>query len=73
MNEPCVIISPAGMLVGGSAVHYMQELCKSDKNGMLLCRIRRSTWKMLLERGLSFKGKLIKCHAAVRQFDFFWS
>ena len=36
MKEPCVIISPAGMLVGGSAVFYLQEIAQSDKNGIAL-------------------------------------
>ena len=26
MGEPCVVISPAGMLVGGNAVYYLQQL-----------------------------------------------
>ena len=73
MNEPCAIISPAGMLVGGSAVHYMQELCKSDKNGIAIVsyQVEGTPGRMLLERGVSsFQGKLTKCQAAVRQFDF---
>jgi putative mRNA 3-end processing factor len=73
VNEPCVIISPAGMLVGGSAVHYMQELCKSEKNGIALVSYQGegTPGRMLLERGVSsFQGRMTKCHAAIRQFDF---
>src|SRR5919197_992931 len=36
VNEPCVIISPAGMLVGGSAIFYTQQIANSDKNGIAL-------------------------------------
>ena len=35
VKEPCVIISPAGMLVGGSAVFYMQEIAKATKMVLL--------------------------------------
>lgn len=73
VNEPCAIISPAGMLVGGSAVHYMQELCKNERNGIALVSYQGegTPGRMLLERGvLNFQGKVTKCHAAVRQFDF---
>ncbi|MGB7665579.1 MAG: MBL fold metallo-hydrolase [Nitrososphaeraceae archaeon] len=73
VNEPCVIISPAGMLVGGSAVHYLQELGKNERNGIALVSYQGegTPGRMLLERGVSsFQGKLTKCHAAVKQFDF---
>lgn len=73
VNEPCAIISPAGMLVGGSAVHYMQELCKNERNGIALVSYQGegTPGRMLLERGVvNFQGKVTKCHAAVRQFDF---
>jgi putative mRNA 3-end processing factor len=73
VNEPCAIISPAGMLVGGSAVHYMQELCKNERNGIAIVSYQGegTPGRMLLERGvLNFQGKVTKCHAAVRQFDF---
>lgn len=73
VNEPCAIISPAGMLVGGSAVHYMQELCKNERNGIALVSYQGegTPGRMLLERGvLNFQGKVTKCHAAIRQFDF---
>jgi putative mRNA 3-end processing factor len=73
VKEPCVIISPAGMLVGGSAVYYLQELSKSEKNGIALVSYQGegTPGRILLERGVSsFQGKLTKCHATVKQFDF---
>ena len=36
LEEPCVVISPAGMLVGGNAVYYLQNLAFDDKNGIAL-------------------------------------
>ena len=30
LSEPCVVISPAGMLVGGNAVYYLQQLDYDD-------------------------------------------
>ena len=36
ISEPCVVISPAGMLVGGNAVFYMQEIASNDKNGVAM-------------------------------------
>ena len=36
LSEPCVVISPAGMLVGGNAVYYLQQLAFDDKNGIAL-------------------------------------
>lgn len=73
VNEPCVIISPAGMLVGGSALYYTHELSKSNKNGIALVSYQGegTPGRILLEKGVSsFQGKLTKCHAAVKQFDF---
>jgi len=36
IEEPCVVISPAGMLVGGNATYYLQELSFDSKNGIAL-------------------------------------
>ena len=36
LEEPCVVISPAGMLVGGNAVYYLQKLAFDNKNGIAL-------------------------------------
>ena len=36
ISEPCAVISPAGMLVGGNAIYYMQNLATDDKNGICL-------------------------------------
>ena len=73
VNEPCVIISPAGMLVGGSAIFYMQNIMMSDKNGIALVSYQgeNTPGRMLLEKGtFKLNGKIKKCLAEVKQFEF---
>jgi putative mRNA 3-end processing factor len=73
VKEPCVIISPAGMLVGGSAVFYMQEIAKSDKNGIALVSFQGegTPGRALLEKRVTIlDGKVRKCLADVRRFEF---
>ena len=73
VKEPCVIISPAGMLVGGSAVFYLQEIAKSDKNGIALVSYQGegTPGRTLLDRRVvSFDGRERKCLAEVKRFEF---
>lgn len=73
VKEPCVIISPAGMLVGGSAVFYLQEIAKSDKNGIALVSYQGegTPGRTLLDRRVvSFDGTERKCLADVKRFEF---
>jgi putative mRNA 3-end processing factor len=73
VKEPCVIISPAGMLVGGSAVFYIQELAKSKNNGIALVSFQgeRTPGRELLERRVAtFDGKVVRCSADIRRFEF---
>ncbi|HET7389382.1 MAG TPA: MBL fold metallo-hydrolase RNA specificity domain-containing protein, partial [Nitrososphaeraceae archaeon] len=73
VKEPCIIISPAGMLVGGSAVFYMQEVAKSDKNGIALVSFQGegTPGRALLEKRVTIlDGKIRKCLADVRRFEF---
>lgn len=73
ISEPCVVISPAGMLVGGNAVFYMQEIASNDKNGvaMVSYQAEGTPGKKMLETGkISTRGKDMKVKAAVRQFQF---
>ena len=72
-NEPCVIISPAGMLVGGSAIFYTQAVMGDEKNGIALVSYQGegTPGKMLLEKHqASFDGKMHKCYADVKRFEF---
>jgi putative mRNA 3-end processing factor len=73
LNEPAVIISPAGMLVGGSAVFYLQNLALDKKNGIALVSYQGegTPGRKLLETGkASIRGKELKVEAEVRQFEF---
>lgn len=73
VNEPCVIISPAGMLVGGSAIFYMKGIAPNDKNGIALVSYQgeNTPGRTLLEkRTFRIEGRNIKCMADVRKFEF---
>ena len=73
LEEPCVVISPAGMLVGGNAVYYLQHLAFDDKNGIALVSYQGegTPGRKLLETGkVSTRGKDLKVEAQVKQFEF---
>ena len=73
MGEPCVVISPAGMLVGGNAVFYLQHLAFDDKNGIALVSYQGegTPGRKLLETGkVSTRGKDVNVTADVKQFEF---
>ena len=70
LTEPCVVISPAGMLVGGNAVYYLQELSFSDKNGIALVSYQGegTPGKKLLDTGkVQTRGKDLNVKAEVKQ------
>ena len=71
--EPCVVISPAGMLVGGNAVFYLQELAFDSKNGIALVSYQGdgTPGKKLLETGkVEARGREIDVAAEVKKFEF---
>ena len=73
LAEPCVVISPAGMLVGGNAVFYLQELALDKKNGIALVSYQGegTPGRRLLDSGkVSIQGRERKAEAQVRQFEF---
>jgi putative mRNA 3-end processing factor len=73
LREPCVVISPAGMLVGGNAVYYLQELAFDNKNGIALVSYQGegTPGKKLLDTGkVETRGKDIHVKAEVKQFQF---
>jgi len=73
MGEPCVVISPAGMLVGGNAVYYLQQLSFDAKNGIALVSYQGegTPGRKLLETGkVSTRGKDLNVTAEVKQFQF---
>lgn len=73
LDEPCVVISPAGMLVGGNAVYYLQQLAFDNRNGIALVSYQGegTPGRKLLDTGkVSTRGKDLKVAAEVRQFEF---
>ena len=73
MREPCVVISPAGMLVGGNAVYYLQQLSFDSKNGIALVSYQGegTPGKKLLDTGkVETRGKDLTVKAEVKQFSF---
>jgi putative mRNA 3-end processing factor len=73
VREPGVIISPAGMLVGGSAVFYLQEIAKDPKNGVALVSYQGegTPARALLDKKIiTYDGKMRKCLAEVNRFEF---
>ena len=73
ISEPCAVISPAGMVVGGNAIYYMQNLATDDKNGIAMVSYQGegTPGRRLLETGKIFaRGKDIKVKATVEKFEF---
>ncbi len=73
MEEPCAVISPAGMLVGGNAVLYLQNLAFDEKNGIALVSYQGdgTPGRRLLETGkVVTRGRESRATAEVRQFEF---
>jgi putative mRNA 3-end processing factor len=73
LEEPCVVISPAGMLVGGNAVYYLQQLAFNNKNGIALVSYQGegTQGRKLLDTGkVSTRGHNMKALAQVKQFEF---
>jgi len=73
LTEPCVVISPAGMLVGGNAVFYLQHLAFDNKNGIALVSYQGegTPGEKLLKTGkVSSRGHDLKVAAEVKQFQF---
>lgn len=73
IKEPCVVISPAGMLVGGNAVFYLQELATDRKNGIAMVSYQGegTPGRRLLDEGkVSYRGNDHTVLAQVRQFQF---
>ena len=72
-REPCVIVSPAGMLKGGPAAYYIQRIAKNQENAIFLVsyQIPGTPGRELLETGRCIiDGKVQKVKARVEHFDF---
>jgi putative mRNA 3-end processing factor len=73
VNTPSVIISPAGMLVGGAAVFYNQQVAQKEKNAIAIVayQVQGTPGRTLLEKGIALvNGRPTKVKAEVKRFDF---
>jgi putative mRNA 3-end processing factor len=73
VKTPSVIISPAGMLKGGAAMFYMEQVAKSEKNAVFLVsfQIPGTPGSILLEkRRFVLQGRPKKVKAEVDKFVF---
>jgi putative mRNA 3-end processing factor len=72
-KDPCVIISPAGMLKGGPSQFYISKIGKKAGNAIFLVsyQIPGTPGKQLLDKGVTtIDGKVRKVKAQYRHFDF---
>jgi putative mRNA 3-end processing factor len=72
-KTPGVIVSPAGMLVGGASIFYNEHLSMGEKNGIAIVsfQVPGTPGRTLIEKGLTiYRGKPTKVKEKVRRFDF---
>jgi putative mRNA 3-end processing factor len=72
-KKPGAIVAPAGMLSGGTAVFYLEQLFSSPKNAVFLVSYQGSETRgrQMLETGrILVKGTTRKVEAEVKQYDF---
>ncbi len=73
VRRPGVIVSPAGMLVGGASIFYNEHLSMDEKNGIAIVsfQVPGTPGRTLIDKGLTiYRGKPTKVKAEVRRFDF---
>ncbi|MEM3185228.1 MAG: MBL fold metallo-hydrolase [Conexivisphaerales archaeon] len=74
VKEPCVIISPAGMLVGGASIFYNSRIANDQKSAVAIVsfQVEGSPGRRLLEkREVTIDGKRYKkVKASIYRFDF---
>ncbi|MBI3859168.1 MAG: MBL fold metallo-hydrolase [Thaumarchaeota archaeon] len=73
VKKPGVVVSPAGMLVGGASIFYNEHLSMDEKNGIAIVsfQVPGTPGRTLIEKGLTiYRGKPTKVRAEVRRFDF---
>jgi putative mRNA 3-end processing factor len=73
VRRPGVIISPAGMLVGGASIFYNEHLSMDEKNGIAIVsfQVPGTPGRTLIDKGLTiYRGKATQVKAEVKRFDF---
>jgi len=72
-KNPGVIISPAGMMAGGSVIFYNEKLALDAANGISLVayQVPGTPGRTLIDKGLvMIHGKRVNVKAKVKRFDF---
>ena len=73
VDNPGVIIAPAGMLVGGTAAYYKKIITKRPENGVALVSFQapNTPGKTLWDKKIVLiNGKKVKVQCDVEKFDF---
>ena len=73
VKKPGIIVSPAGMLMGGNAIFYMNSIARRPENGIFLVsyQVPESPGRKLLETSkFIIGGKMRQVSATVEQFAF---
>ncbi|MFN7105860.1 MAG: MBL fold metallo-hydrolase RNA specificity domain-containing protein, partial [Pyrobaculum sp.] len=73
MEEPSVIITPAGMLKGGAALYYFKKIAPNKKSGIFLPSFQAPNTPgfEILGKGYAVvDGTAIKVEARLEWFDF---
>lgn len=74
VNEPCVIISPAGMLVGGASVFYNSQVARDPRSVIAIVSFQvpgTPGARLLEKREVTIDGRRYKKVAAdVQRYDF---
>lgn len=73
VRRPGVIISPAGMLVGGAAIFYNNEIYSERRNSVAIVsfQVPGTPGRTVLDKGVfSYEGRQVKIKAEIKRFDF---
>jgi putative mRNA 3-end processing factor len=73
LSDPSVIVTTAGMLEGGPALHYIEKIKDDEKSKILLTgyQMEGTNGRRALEEGMiEINGKKIKLLPKVEQYDF---
>ncbi|MEM2637409.1 MAG: MBL fold metallo-hydrolase [Candidatus Korarchaeota archaeon] len=72
-DQPCLIVTTAGMMQGGPVAGYMEHIAFNPENAVFLVgyQVKGTDGRRLLETGMyPIRGKLQKVHAQIEQFVF---
>ncbi len=73
LEEPCAVVTTAGMLNGGPALYYISKLYNDEKSKIILTgyQVEGTNGDMALKKGVLNLGvKTVKLRMKVEQYDF---